>query len=134
MYRAVADTNVYISAILFGGKPEEIIKLTLEEKIELIISGDILAEIAYILRSKFKWSNYQVNQLLAMLQETVLFVTPEHRLNVIKDDEKDNRVLECALEGKADYIISGDKRHLLPLKEFQTVRIVDPAGFLQLYS
>ncbi|MDW7738869.1 MAG: putative toxin-antitoxin system toxin component, PIN family [Bacillota bacterium] len=134
MYRVVADTNVYISAILFGGKPEEIIKLALEEKIELIISGDILAEMAYILRSKFKWSNYQVNQLLAMLQETVMLVTPQQRLKVIKDDEKDNRVLECALEGKADYIISGDKRHLLPLKEFQTVRIVDPAGFFELYS
>ena len=130
MLKITADTNIYISSILFGGKPEQIIRLAVAEKITMIISHDILAEIAFVLRSKFDWSNRQIDQVDQMLKEISVLVTPSQRFKVIEDDDADNRILECALEGKADFIVSGDKRHLLPLKEYQGIRIVDIASLL----
>jgi len=66
---------------------------------------------------------------------TELYVqTPTQRVDVIKEKEDDDRILECALEGKAQYVISGDKRHLLPLKEYQGIRILPPTEFLKVIS
>jgi len=130
MLRVVLDTNVIISAILFGGKPEEIIKLASSEKITMVISHDILAEIVFILRSKFDWSGTQVEYADRMLRNIAAIITPRERLQVIKKDEADNRILECAVEGDADLIVSGDKKHLLPLQCYKQIPIVTAATFL----
>jgi len=61
-------------------------------------------------------------------------VIPRQTLSVINKDRDDNRILECAVESKAQYIISGDKRHLLPLKEHQGIKILLPAEFLKTIS
>ncbi len=129
--KVVLDTNIYISAILFGRKPEEIRKLSQEGKIELLVSEAIIAEVAEVLRKKFDWESWQISQVIDEIRETTTLVIPNQTLSVIKKDEDDNRVLECAVEGKAHYIISGDKRHLLPLKEYQGINILSPAEFLR---
>ncbi len=129
--KVVLDTNIYISAILFGRKPEEIRKLSQEGKIELLVSEAIIAEVAEVLRKKFDWESWQISQVIDEIRETAILVIPNQTLSVIKKDENDNRVLECAVEGKAHYIISGDKRHLLPLKEYQGIKILSPAEFLR---
>jgi len=59
-------------------------------------------------------------------------VIPSLRLTVIKEDEPDNRILECAVEGKCDYIISGDEHHILPLREYKGIKILRAAEFLNL--
>ncbi len=128
--KVVLDTNTYISAILFGGKPEKIRKLSKEGKIELLVSEAIIAEVAEILRKKFNWESWQISQMIDEIRETATLVIPNQTLSIIKKDEDDNRILECAVEGKAHYIISGDKRHLLPLKEYQGINILSPAEFL----
>ena len=130
--KIVVDTSVYISAILFGGNPEKIRKLSKEKKIELLVSEAIIAEIAKILRKKFDWKSWQISKLIDEIRETAILVIPRQTLSVIKEDEDDNRVLECAVEGKAQYIITGDKRHLLSLKEYQGIKILSPAEFLKL--
>lgn len=129
--KVVLDTNVYISAILFGRKPEEIRKLSQEGKIELLVSEAIIAEVAEVLRRKFGWESWQISQIINEIRETTTLVIPNQTLSVIKKDEGDNRVLECAVEGKAQYIISGDKSHLLPLKEYQGIKILSPDQFLR---
>ncbi len=111
-----ADTNVYISAILFGGKPEEIRKFSRDGKIELIIAEAILAEIAEVLKRKFNWFDWQISELIKEIRNITILVTRTLTLSVIKENEPDNRVLECAVEGKAKYIVSGDEHHLQPLK------------------
>ena len=131
MIKVVADTNVYISAILFGGKPEEIRKLAREGKIELLISEFILAEISGVLKRKFSWSDWQISEVTKDIRDFTALITPVLTLSVIKDDEQDNRVLECAIEGKAKYIISGDEHHLQPLKEYHGIKILSPAQFLE---
>lgn len=131
MLKVVADTNIYISAILFGGKPEKIRELARKKKIELLISEVILAEIAEILKRKFNWPDWQISQTIESSRATTTLVTPRYTLKVIKKHDPDNRILECAVEGKAQYIVSGDKHHLLPLKEYQGIKILSPAEFLK---
>jgi len=132
MLKAVLDTNVYISAVLFGGKPEEIRKLSKQGKIEVLISEAIISEIAEVLRRKFDWESWQISQVIDEIREATTLTVPRQNICLIKDDDADNRVLECALEGNAQYIVSGDKRHLLPLKEYRGIKILSPDEFLRL--
>jgi len=129
--KVVLDTNVYVSAVLFGGKSEKIRKLSKEKKIELLVSEAIIAEVAEVLRRKFDWESWQISQIIDEIRETATLVIPHQTLSVIKEDKDDNRILECAVEGKAQYIISGDKCHLLPLKEYRDMKILSPAEFLE---
>lgn len=132
MIRVVADTNIYISAILFGGKPEEIRKLARQGTIELLVSETILAEITGVLKRKFGWSDWQISEVIKDIRSITTLITPVSALSVIKEDEPDNRVLECAAEGKAQYIVTGDKHHLQPLKAFRRTTILNPTQFLEL--
>ena len=131
MIKAVADTNVYISAVLFGGRPEEVRILAREGKIELLISENILAEIAGVLKRKFHWSDWQISEIIKEIREFTTLITPVAGLSVITEDEPDNRVLECAIEGKAQYIVSGDEHHLQRLKEYERIKILSPAQFIE---
>lgn len=131
MPRVTIDTNIIISAVLFGGNPEKLIQLASNQKISLILSHDILAETFHILRNKFGWSNNQVESLELMLREVASIVTPQKRVKVIKNDDPDNRILECAVEGNADFIVSGDKKHLLPLRYYEDIPIITTAAFLE---
>ncbi len=128
--KVVLDTNIYISAILFGGNPERIRKLSKEKKLEILISEAIIAEVAEVLRKKFNWKSWQISQIIDEIRETATLIIPDQTLSMTKKDEDDNRILECAVEGKVQYIVSGDKQHLLPLKEYQGVKILSPAEFL----
>lgn len=96
----------------------------------MLISPHIITEIADVLRKKFHWSQWQISEVMDYIKETAAVVIPEKTVKVIKQDKADNRILECALEGKADYIISGDKKRLQALKEFRGIPIISPAEFL----
>jgi putative PIN family toxin of toxin-antitoxin system len=132
MPKIVADANVYISAILFGGKPEEIIDLARQGRIELLLSGAILDQVARVLKRKFDWSDWQISEVIDELRSLATLITPKQTLVVVKEKESDNRILECAAEGKAQYIVSGDKQHLLALEKFQGIEILSPAELLKL--
>jgi putative PIN family toxin of toxin-antitoxin system len=127
--RAVADTNVYISALNFGGLPDEVLALARQGQIQLCISVPILAEIEGVLLRKFAWSEPRVRQALQAIREFTELIHPEETLAVIADDEPDNRILECALAARAEVIITGDT-HLRTLKVFRGIRLLSPAECL----
>lgn len=129
--RVVLDTNIYISAIIFGGKPEEVFLLAKEEEIVLHVSAASIAEIATKLSDKFHWSSADVTDYIREIGEAAAIIKPARRLSVIEADESDNRILKCAVQSKAEYIVSGDQRHLLPLKTYEGIEIVSPAQFLK---
>lgn len=131
MIKVVLDSNVYISAILFGGKAEKIRNLTKEGALEVFVSEAILVEIGDVLKKKFRWQNWQIVQVIDDIREFSTLVFPQKIVRVIKEDEADNRIVECALEGKVKYIVSGDK-HLLSLKEHQEIMILSPADLITL--
>jgi len=124
----VFDTNIFLSAFTFGGNPEIVFEMVRAGRIQLIVSTSILAELALILKSKFDWDDEDIRQALRVIGRHAELVKPATRLRVLEDDA-DNRVLECAVEGRADLIISGD-HHLLDLKEFRGIQIVRVSDFL----
>jgi putative PIN family toxin of toxin-antitoxin system len=130
--RVVADTNVYISALNFGGTADEVLALARTQAILLFVSPSILQEVEGVLLSKFQWSAARTRQAIAGIREFAQVVQPKESVHVIKDDEPDNRVLECALEAQADVLITGD-RHLRQLRIFRNIRILSPGDFLAVH-
>jgi len=130
--RAVFDTNIYLSAFTFGGKPEVLFEMARAGRIQLVVSTSILAELASILKNKFAWDDEDIRQVLRVVGRHAELVKPATRLRVLEDDA-DNRVLECAVEGRTDWIISGD-RHLRNLREFKGIPIIRVSDFLSNHS
>lgn len=134
MLRVVFDTNIYISAFHFRGNiPSRILDLAINSEMELIISKKIIAELRGVLRIKFDYEKDKLDMLEELLLETCRMVEPKKRLNVIKADPDDNMILECAEEGKAVIIVSGDK-HLLNLKKYGNIKIMTAREFLDIYE
>lgn len=130
-HRIVLDTNVLISAVLFGGPPRQVLELVISGAVDCTLSIPILDEIRHVLyRPKFGFSPEQSFQLLEELHAVCDVINPTIRLNAVTSDPDDNMVLECALESGASFIVSGD-RHLLDLVEFRGIRIVTPSEYLK---
>jgi putative PIN family toxin of toxin-antitoxin system len=129
MTRVVADTNIFISALMFGGLPGSFLDLAFLRSFQLVTSAILLDELDEKLRLKFGLSAMDAEQVRAKLEGTALVVTPEVVLKVIIEDPDDDRVLECAVAGEADYIVSGD-RHLLKLGSYQGISIVTAREFI----
>jgi len=102
-------------------KARDVYRLVSRGEIELYTSLDLISELSRVLEyPKFKFEKLQKELFLKNLMKiATILVDPRLRVNVIKEDPPDNKFLECAVEAKADYLISGDKEHLLPLKNFQ---------------
>lgn len=132
--KVVIDTNVFISGLNFIGKPSEVLELFIKGEIEVYISPFILREIEKILRKKFSWNERQLQKVLDKIKKKAIMVQPRTKISIIKTKKDDNRILECALEGKVQYLISGDERHILPLKNFQGIKILSPIEFLKLFK
>lgn len=132
--KIVLDTNVLISAIVFGGKPRKILEAVLRGEISLFFSEDILDELKAVLqRSKFGFPPGVIRTILSELHTIGTIVTPSKRIFEIQEDPDDNRIIECAVEGSAGYIVSGDT-HLLNLRLYQNIRIVSPEVYLAIHS
>lgn len=130
LLRVCFDTNIFISAFLFAGKPAHIFDLAVDGEINLITSPLVLAEVAKVLQTKFSWEPKDIKNQLKIISDVALLVIPKRKISMLNYDP-DNRILEAALEGKVDYLVTGDKKHLLQLGEFRGVKIVTPAEFLQ---
>jgi len=131
--RAVADSNVYISALNFGGTAEEVVALGRAQTLQLFISPSILTEIGGVLMRKFQWSGARTRQAIAAIQEFARLVQPKETVQLITEDEPDNRILDCAIEAKAEVVITGDE-HLRRLKTFRGIPILSPGEFLEEYG
>jgi uncharacterized protein len=129
--RIVADTNTYISALNFAGTADEVLALGRAGVIEVFISLPILEEIEGVLLRKFRWTTARVREARRAIRGFTTLVDAEESVNVVREDEPDNRVLECALAAGADVIVTGD-RHLLKLKRFRGILVASPRTFLDL--
>lgn len=131
MLRIVPDTNVLISALIVEGNEYRLIEKCFKRKILLITSADVLDEFKEVaLRPKFGFTEEKVDDFVNALIEAAEVVMPIERISGVCRDPDDNKLLEAALEGKADYIISGDK-DLLILKKFRNVKLVPAAALLR---
>lgn len=132
MIKIVCDTNILISAYVFpGGTTDEILSLVGLGEIKLYLSPDIISEFNKVLLRKFKYSGEEADVFIGRVLEITTLVYPHERLSIIKRVDADNRILECAMASGADYIITGDKRDLLPLKSIGPCKIITAREFLQ---
>lgn len=127
--RVVLDTNVLVSALLFGGTPERIFLAGLRGEIDLVTSEALLTELDRVLEEKFRLPARDARAAIALLREIAAVVEAGDRVAVVTACGADNRVLECAAAAGVDAIVTGDTRHLLPLKAFRGIPILDPAAF-----
>jgi len=131
MIKIVLDTNIIVSGLNFpGSKPAEVLKLVAKRHLINYISAFIIKETAHVLSRKFLWRLGRVKRAESWLKKSCVVIQPEVKISVISDDS-DNRILECAVCGQTEYIITGD-RHLLNLKKCRGVKIMTPSDFLEM--
>jgi putative PIN family toxin of toxin-antitoxin system len=128
--RVTGDSNIIISALSRGGKPQELLDLARHGRIELAVSEAILDEVGRILSDKFEWSTERVNNVRAEITTFTKHAAPTETLEVVKGDASDNRIVECAVAAGSDVIVSGDK-HLLALGIFRGIEVMTVSDFLQ---
>jgi uncharacterized protein len=132
--KIVLDTNVLVSATFWNGDSEKIIQKVENKEIELILSKEILDEFDAVLnykdiQDKIKNKNLELKRTVEKITILCAIIEPKQKLNIIIDDPTDNKFLECAIEGKADFIVSKDK-HLLKIKEYQGIKTITPEELL----
>ncbi len=129
--KLVLDSNIFISALVFGGKPRKILDLAVRGLIEVAISVNILEEIRGVLGGKkFQYPKAIVHALIREIEDLADVVEPKEKIDAVPEDPEDNRVLECADVSGAQIIISGDS-HLLALQRFGQAKIMSPDEFLR---
>lgn len=128
--RVVLDTNVIVSGLNFPGNERLVLELALRGRFELYLSNFILEEVAGVLERKFGWTEERSAQAINALRNAASIIEPQQRPDVVQAGHPDNRVLECAAEAKAQYLVTGDRKHLMPLEQHQGASILNAPRFL----
>ncbi len=132
MLSVTLDTNVIVSGLYGAGNPRWILAAAETGRIRVKISAAILEEVADVLqRPRFGWTAQEASAATEWLTEIAHVVEPKQTVDVVNSDPDDNHILACALEGKCDYVITGDK-HLLDIGKFASAKIITPAEFTRL--
>ncbi|MBI5392751.1 putative toxin-antitoxin system toxin component, PIN family [Candidatus Woesearchaeota archaeon] len=134
--RITVDTNILVSATFWYGDSFRIIKLAENKQLTLVLSDEILEEYYGVLnydeiKQKIELNNLEAKFTLIKLRLLSEIVKSLNKIDVIKDDPDDNIILECAISGNVDYIISHDK-HLLNLNNYNNIKIITAREFLKL--
>lgn len=136
MLKVVVDTNIIVSAMIKAkSNPALIVSLILQNQITLCLSNETFDEYQDVFTyRKFRHLDHSsVSKLLVAIKRKAKWTKPKKAITLIEEDSDDNKFLECALAGQADFIISGDP-HLKKLKSFQGIEIVDATGFLSIFG
>jgi putative PIN family toxin of toxin-antitoxin system len=132
MLRVVLDTNVIVSAIISDGKPRELFKNGIEGQFSIVTSGLMLKELARVLRRpKFRTSQNEIRRITLGLLNTAEVINIKSKFKAVKDDPKDDIIIETAYDGHADFIVTGDS-HLLKLESFGEIKITTVEEALKL--
>jgi putative PIN family toxin of toxin-antitoxin system len=129
--RAVFDTNILISGMLWRGAPYRCLLASRAGLVDLILSPPILEELRKVLVAKFRHSEAQADEALAVIHQTATVVDIPGRLQVVKDDPEDDKFLETAQAGGARYVVSGDQ-HLLAIGTYAGIPVVSARAFLDI--
>lgn len=126
----ICDTNVLVSALAFpGGIPDKILKSIFSGRVRHATTPDILTELKRVLLEKIALEEKDAERSVTLIVRNSQLVYPRERLSVIKSDESDNRLLEAVEASSASYLVTGDKKHLLPLKNYKSCLILSPRDF-----
>lgn len=135
MKKVVFDTNTLISGLLWDGNEARVIEKAENKEIRLFISPEMIEELEKVLKrekfcKKLEGKEYTVDKAVSKIALIATLIKPTRKINVIKEDPEDNRVLECAVSAKVDVIVSGDS-HLLDLKDYSGIDIITASEFIK---
>jgi uncharacterized protein len=130
--RALCDTNVLVSAFIAGGPPSRVIEAAIDGRIEFVLAEPVLDELERVLTTKLGFEQGQAGEVKAFLIELAreLVAAPSRSPEPVTGDRDDDVILACAVAAGADVLVSGDRRHLLPVGKHRGVRIVAPQALL----
>ncbi|HEX3520458.1 MAG TPA: putative toxin-antitoxin system toxin component, PIN family [Solirubrobacteraceae bacterium] len=130
--RVLCDTNVLISAFIAGGPPSRVIEAAIDGRLELVVADPVLDELVRVLTLKFGFEPERVREIRTLLIDLAgtPAATPANAPEEITGDPDDDVILACAAEAQAQIIVSGDRRHLLPVGEYRGIRIIAPQALL----
>ena len=140
MPRAVLDTSVLVSAFLTPrGSVVRLLREPARRRYQLCLSEYILTETAETLLSKIRLRTYayedtDVRNLILWLMTYAEMITGLPDLRAVPEDPKDDPIIATAVAAKADYLVTGDRAHLLPLGHYEDIRIVSPREFLDILN
>ena len=124
--RVTADTNFLISATQWDySVAHKLLKKFILAEVMIFTTQDILDETAEVLERDFEYSEKEAKSIIENILLFATLIKPTQKVDIIKDDPDDNKVIECGVESSSDYIVTYDK-HLLPLKEYEGIKIVKP--------
>ncbi len=127
--KVVFDSNILIAALLFpGGRADAALRNIVDGTDDLLISRPIIQEVLAVLAKKFSRDKEELSRVAVVMGEMGTLVKPSSRLSVFRD-EPDNRILECAVEGQAEAIVTGDKA-MLAVVEYEGIRMLSLARYL----
>ena len=135
--RVVFDANIFMSSLITkNGAPYKLMQLWREEKLTLLISEPIIDELDRVIHypkliKLHGLSETEMAEFIQILRNEAVMVSPQETISV-SSDESDNRYIECAVAGQAEYLVTGDKKHLLPIRDYEGIKIVPPSLFLAL--
>ena len=134
--RVVIDTNVLFSALALpkDSPPSRALALAREGRIATFVSPFILGELEKNLSRKAGWDDERLQALRRALRSFLTVIVPKSQIDIIKTCAADNRIIECAVDAEADALITGDRKDILPLREFRGIRIVTPREFMESYG
>ena len=132
--KITTDTNVLISSTFWEGVSDKIMQKVENKEVELILSRELINEFMEVLdydeiKDKIKDKNLKVRRSVEKIISISTIVEPSQKFEIVKDDLDDNMVINCAVEGNVDYVVTQDE-HLLKIKEFKGIKIVKPEEFL----
>ncbi len=131
--RVTPDTNVLVSSTIVKGSSFEILRLSKLGKIKLVLSLEIIKEFKEVIsRPKFGFSEEQISNAVKQLISISEIIVSVTKIKIVKDDNDDNIILSTAIDGKAEYLVSGDP-HLLKIKNFKSIKIVKPSNLLKIF-
>lgn len=132
MIKVVFDTNIFVSSIFWEkGNPHKAVEFALEKKVRAFTSVEILRELERVLRRDFEEPGEMIQRQIGLIVEYSDIVAVNRKVDAIKSDPEDNKILACAVSCDANYIVTGDK-HLLQLKEYENVKIVTAKQFVDI--
>jgi uncharacterized protein len=130
--RTLCDTNVLVSAFIAGGPPSRVIDAAIDGRIQLVLAEPVLDELARVLSVKLGFERSRVQEIDKFLTDLAdeRIATPAHPPEAVTGDRDDDVVLACAIAARVGVLVSGDRRHLLPVGEHHGVRIITPQALL----
>jgi len=130
--KIVIDSNIFVSSFFWGGHPREVFERVINGLDELFINDEIKKEIFSVMSSsKFAVKISEIEDYIKIIEKYSINIELKDIPKSISRDKDDDKILQCALDGNVDFIVTGDN-DLLVLKEYKTIKITKPKNYLEL--